>query len=342
MRHLTRILPVLLALALAACAPDFRSSPTAFHALPESVRSPAHLGDTYMVADDGVVLAAREWLPQNDPKAIIIALHGIDDYSNAFALSAPIWAAHGIATFAYDQRGFGANPHAGRWPGTPALCRDLLTAVRLAHARWPDVAVYALGESMGGAVVLTAAGGGCPTPMRGAERPDGIILAAPAVWARSTMPWPDRTALWLAARLIPDTSFTGSGEHIQASDNIPMLIGLGHDPLFIKATRTDAIYGLSNIMDSAYAAHPGPSMPALLLYGKHDELVPKRPMRSVARNLLRTDPGAARVAYYAHGWHMLLRDLEYRKVAEDVAAWMANHDAALPSGADRAGAGFVR
>ena len=41
-----------------------------------------------------------------------------------------------------------------------------------------------------------------------------------------------------------------------------------------------------------------------------------------------------RVALYDSGWHMLLRDLQAATVWADIAAWIADPGAALPSGAD--------
>jgi hypothetical protein len=46
------------------------------------------------------------------------------------------------------------------------------------------------------------------------------------------------------------------------------------------------------------------------------------------------DPKQQRVAYYKNGWHMLLRDLQAENVWVDVAAWISDHRAALPSQAD--------
>ena len=60
-------------------------------------------------------------------RAVILALHGFNDYSNAFEGPGEVWAGHGIATYAYDQRGFGAAPERGLWPGTRRSrrrCRD--------------------------------------------------------------------------------------------------------------------------------------------------------------------------------------------------------------------------
>jgi alpha-beta hydrolase superfamily lysophospholipase len=259
---------------------------------------------------------------------VVLALHGFNDYSNAFAQSGPALAATGLFVYAYDQRGFGEAPHRGLWPGVEVLTGDLATAAELVTARHPGLPVYLLGESMGGAVVLAALAG--PAPPQAA----GVILAAPAVWARSTMPFHQRAALWLAARLFPWARFSGRGLGIQASDNIEMLRALGRDPLFIKETRTDAIYGLVNLMDAALQAAPGIEDETLLLYGAKDEVVPAEPTFAFWRGLPADAAARRRFAYYPEGWHMLLRDLQSEVVIADIAAWIRDPDAPLPSGAE--------
>ena len=57
-----------------------------------------------------------------------------------------------------------------------------------------------------------------------------------------------------------------------------MLMALGRDPLVIKETRIDAIYGLMQLMDDAYAKVPDVKTPVLLLYGAHDEVIPREPV----------------------------------------------------------------
>src|SRR5262249_26665423 len=153
--------------------------------------------------------------------AVVLALHGFNDYSNAFAGPASALAQRGIATYAYDQRGFGAAPLHGRWVGRWQLAADLAEASRLLRARYPGVPLYLLGESMGGAVVTVAMSG-----ETGTKRPeaDGIILVAPAVWARQTMGWVERSALWAAVRVMPSVAVTGRGiVRVRPSDNVAML-----------------------------------------------------------------------------------------------------------------------
>ena len=167
-----------LALLLAACA-----SPDPLPMVATGTVAP-HLTDAAYVAIDGAGLPLKSWLPDGDVKAVVLAVHGINDYSHAFAMPAKIWAQDGIATYAYDQRGFGAAPPRGRWVGTYLLDADVATVSRLLREKYPNVPLYLLGESMGGAVAITAA-----TGWGGAERPDidGMILVAPAVWGEQTM-----------------------------------------------------------------------------------------------------------------------------------------------------------
>ena len=44
---------------------------------------------------------------------------------------------------------------------------------------------------------------------------------------------------------------------------------------------------------------------------------------------------AQRLAYYPEGWHLLFRDLQGAVVTADVAAWIFDGAAPLPSGSDR-------
>jgi alpha-beta hydrolase superfamily lysophospholipase len=289
---------------------------------------PRLTGERYVTAD-GMELALRVWLPETEPKAVLLALHGFNDYSRAFKAPGEWWAARGIATYAYDQRGFGAAPYRGLWAGSETLVDDLRTAARVLRARYPGTPLYLLGDSMGGAVVLVA--------MTGADPPevDGAILVAPAVWARSQMPLYMRAALWVAARLVPWAEVSGKGLDIQASDNIERLREMGRDPLFIKRTRIGTLEGLTDLMGDALDGGARLQAPSLLLYGEKDEIIPRKPTLALWRRLPNGPGTQQRPALYADGWHMLLQDLGAERVLADIAAWIAEPQRPLPSGADR-------
>jgi acylglycerol lipase len=261
---------------------------------------------------DGLRLGLTHW-DAKDPFAIIVALHGMSDYSNAFAMPAPWWAEHGISTYAYDQRSFGRSPQPGIWPGNATLRQDLSDFVETVKARHPGLPVYVLGESMGGAVAMTAFASGAP------PEADGLILVAPAVWSRKTMPLSYRVALWATSHTFGWWALSGSGLKIMPSDNIPMLIAIGRDPLFQKRARADAIYGLVSLMDEAYESPPRlGKVPLMFLYGGNDQIIPKEPTEHVVAQL----GSNATVKHYPKGYHMILRDLDGGTRWADIALWV--------------------
>ena len=291
------------------------------------------LHEARLVAADGAELPLRSWLPQaGPPDAVLVALHGFNDYSNFFDGTGRWLAGRGVASYAYDQRGFGGAPHRGVWPGAEALASDLRAAVALVRARHPGTPLYLFGESMGGAVVMTT--------MARPDRPavDGVILAAPAVWGRSSMPWYQTTALWLAVHTFPWGRLTGRNLGIVVSDNTEMLKALGRDSMVIKGTRVDAIYGLVNLMDEAMASAPRLDGRMLVLYGARDPLIPAGAMREMLARLPPATANERRLALYPQGYHMLTRDLQGETVWRDIDAWLADPNAPVPSGADELGA----
>jgi alpha-beta hydrolase superfamily lysophospholipase len=313
-------LALLLALLLGACAPRLQ---------PPGVDNVApRLLTDRMIMNDGADLPLRQWQPTGEPKAVILALHGFNDYSFSFDAPARIWAEAGIATFAYDQRGFGATAYRGLWAGEDRMMEDLRVAAALLRARYPRTPLYLLGESMGGSVVMAAAASTDPPAA------DGLILAAPAIWGRETQGPIQSGALWLAAHTVPWAELTGEGLNIHPSDNIPMLRQLGRDRLVIKETRIDAVYGLVNLMDLAYEAAPRLHGRALVLYGSREDIMPGSAVVAMLHRLPADAGARPRIALYPKGYHMLLRDLDAATVRDDIVAWIEDPAAPLPSGGD--------
>ena len=319
MARLAAVLVCVILAGLAGCAPV--TAPLGLEHL-----SPA-LADDSFVTHDGTALPLRHW-DAKAPRAVIVALHGMSDYSNAFAMPGPFWASEGITLYAYDQRGFGRAANTGIWPGSAMMQQDLSDCVEAVRARHPGLPVYALGESMGGAVVLGSLIGPAP------PRVDGIILVAPAVWSRGDMPFYYRTALWLTAHTVPWLTVSGSGLKIWPSDNIPMLRANSRDPLFQKKARTDAVWGLVNLMDEARHAPETlkSAPPILVLYGEKDQIIPRVPTEAVVHALqAKASAVSTEVHVYPKGYHMLLRDLNAAIVWKDVVAFIDQHATALSS-----------
>lgn len=316
-----RLLIVLLGVLLSGCAT---------HLVPEGlpVAPPARTARAF-VMPDGTRLPYRVWRPDGDPWAIVLALHGMDDSRDAWAIPAPAFAAAGIEVVAPDQRGFGATRDRGFWPGRHTLVADARTTARLLHLEHPHAKLFLMGESLGAAVLMCLAASPDPPPVA------GYVLISPAVWGRAQMSLFERAGLWVMVHTVPGLTVSGRGLHIRASDNLAALRALAEDPLTLLRTRWDAVNGLVNLMGAAAQTAPRLPPDMLIMYGGKDQLIPKRAVRAVWR-ALPPEPAGPRIAYYPGGYHLMLRDLGRAVPIGDIASWMADPRAPLPSGAEAA------
>jgi acylglycerol lipase len=312
----------LVLILLAACVPTVQRASSQI----DGARPHFNVTSQRFTSFDGTELGLSAWLPPDgqEPWAVVIATHGMNDYAGAFYLAGPWFAARGVAFYAYDARGFGRSPHRGVWGGERLMTEDLRTAVRVAKQMYPNATVGVVGDSMGAATAMATFGAD------NAPEIDRLVLVAPAVWGWSTMPNSYAMTLWVGAHTFPWRAVSpprNMTRRIVASDNNAALLQAGRDPHMIWTTRIDAVYGLVELMEDASERSANLDGDVLFLYGAHDQIIPRRSAVATARRL----PHSARTAYYENGYHWLLRDLQAEVVYADILAFLEDGDADLPS-----------
>ncbi|KCZ94583.1 alpha/beta fold hydrolase [Hyphomonas johnsonii] len=283
------------------------------------------------IAADGARLGLTVWPAEgvDAPDHVVVGVHGMNDYANAFHMAAPYWAAHGVTTYAYDQRGFGRSPGRGIWPDEELMREDLRTAVSVARARHPDAVITVVGISMGGAVAISAFGSDEPPAA------DRLIASGPGLRGWGAMNPVYRASLWASTHTRPGWVVRPPRKlvRIEPSDNDEMLRRTWSDPLMMPHNRIDQVYGVVSLMETAHAsaARLPASVPTLLSYGANDYVIPPAGVKRTARVL----PPSVRTVYYANGYHMLLRDLQAETVQADYLAFMRDPSQPPPSGAPK-------
>ena len=312
-----KLWPLLLALGVAGCA-------AAPYGVPRgSAAHPIITSGTFDLPD-GARLPYRLYPARGPLQAVVLALHGYTDSRDAWVLLAQTLNARGIAVYAPDQSGFGATANRGDWPGGATLVDEAREMAVLLRARYPQTRLVLMGESMGGAVGLMLGASDDPPPV------DAYVLSAPAVW-RVGMFY--HAVLLAADTLAPHWRLTGREARIRASDNIAALIAFGEDPLTIRAPDVNSILGLTRLMARAQRACARFHEPALILYGGHDELIPKAAMRSCWAALPHSAPVV--LAYYPPDYHLIPRDLERARPDADILDYILGRglESAAPSAA---------
>ena len=264
---------------------------------------------------DGITTHLRIWGAEIiDKDYIIVAHHGMNDYANAFGLSAPYFAKNGIMTIALDARGFGRNQDRGRWGGTLPLIKDYQFLVQKVREKYPNSKIILLGESMGASVILSAFNHNISFPA------DGYILSAPGVWSRKDLHDWQRILLWLGDKLVGDVAFKPPEEvanSIIATDNQDVIKQSKHDEYLTSKTSPHLVTGLIALMEDGINAIPALGKNGekiLFLTGEKDTIIPRvATLRAVSQL-----PKAVEHIHYSNGYHLLLRDNGRKEVLDDI------------------------
>jgi acylglycerol lipase len=276
---------------------------------------------------DGAVLPYREWLPGDEPKIVVLALHGINDTAEAWATPSATFVGAGIALIAPDQRGFGASSGGGIWPGAETMLSDAVAMIEQIRHRFPNARLYLAGESMGGALAMVLAA------RQKADWIDGFILSSPAVWGRREMAFGWRVLLSLAHRTVPWLRLNAVRLGLKPSDNDAAFKNRAPGSA-IPSASVSALVGLTDLMDLALSAAGNCRAPSLCLYGGNDRLVPKRAIAACWHVGRAANVGQQVMAFYPGGYHLLQRDHAGAVVTRDIVSWLLDPDAPLLSGAD--------
>ena len=96
------------------------------------------------------------WLPEEDPKAVLIIVHGIAEHSGRYVNVVEALKSEGIAIYGLDHRGHGKSAgkfnHVKRFTDYVA---DLGKLQELLISEYPDLPMFILGHSMGSIITNT-------------------------------------------------------------------------------------------------------------------------------------------------------------------------------------------
>lgn len=269
------------------------------------------LGRDQVQQADGLAQPLSRW-PAEQPRAVVLFLHSFGDFREAAALSGAWLAARQVTVYAYDQRGFGETPAAGRWPGSDALVEDLRTMVRLLRGEHPDLPLYIIGESMGASVALAADARGL------LDEVDGLVAVGPGVRENIRFRRGWDMLLWTGSRLAPGLSYPirrndDGSLHPRAADR------LGTDARVFQRVRVDTYAGLVRLTDEASDRAADLSRPSLILYGTEDGMVPQVSICA----LYQRHPGPRQLLVQQGGPHLLLQARDYRQSLRHIADWIS-------------------
>lgn len=266
----------------------------------------------FTVSDEYRLYFSR-WGEVQSPKGVFIALHGMNDYGNAFRYFGQYFAERGFLTIAYDARGFGRNDRRGEWFGAQRMIADFNEITEVAKNSFPSAKIYLIGDSMGAATLLAG------VKTQAYPKVTASIYCVPAVWGWSNQNPIYTWGLKIGEKLFKNKKFTApefATRKIVTSNNNEMLREMGHDQNMIWQTGTSAIKGLVDIMELAYNSAPilGSNQKAFVMFAGQDHVIPLKASKKFVSRLRQN----VRHRIYDEAFHMMLRDNERETYFQDI------------------------
>ena len=263
-------------------------------------------------------LHAQAWLPDGEPRAVVVISHGLAEHGGRYAALAERLVARNYAVYALDHRGH------GRSSGVRAnidrfayVVSDLGTFVGRAQRQHPGHHAFLVGHSMGGAIAL-----GCALQFPDALK--GLVLSAPALAVGE-----EATALksWLVRLLSAVAPGVGALD-LPAS-------AISRDPAVVSAYERDPLVYRGSIpartlaeLLAAMKEFPERAsrlrVPVLVQHGTADRLVPYGANRPIYAAL--GQPRLRAVRTYEGLFHEIYNEPERDRVIGDLEAWLEAQD----------------
>jgi alpha-beta hydrolase superfamily lysophospholipase len=271
----------------------------------------SHVEDTFSGAG-GAELFWQAWLPEGDPKAVVVIAHGAGEHSGRYSHVGSHLAGAGYATYALDHRGHGRSHGKGANIERMSLVvADLDGLVTLAAGRHSGAKVFLLGHSMGGAISIAYA-------LAHQDRLAGLLLSGPAaaleaaskaelVGARVL----SRIAPGLGVFAVDSSDVSRDPEVVRAYDEDPLV----HDGKLPARTVGELAACARAFPDEVGRI----TLPLLVMHGTADAITPPHGSRMVHERAGSTDKT---LELYEGLYHEILNEPEQAQVLADLTAWL--------------------
>lgn len=173
----------------------------------------------------------RIWKPEDEPKAVVLGIHGLGSHSGLLDFLAEQFTSHGYLFYAPDMRAFGTYPgKKGHVESYDEYIDDMESLVAYLKLMHHDTKLFLFGHSLGGLHVIRYI-------TRHPGEADGIMIPCPAVSERLKMSGATRAIAKFLSKLNVKIYFDNGLDFDLLSRNPEFVKRIREDPLrFDKAT----------------------------------------------------------------------------------------------------------
>jgi acylglycerol lipase len=256
------------------------------------------------------------WLPADEPKAILLVVHGLADHSGRYGNLVNFFVPRGYAIYGFDQRGHGKSDGLkGYVDQFSCFMDDLDIFLKLLRSRHHGVKTYLVGHSMGGTVATAYA-------LLHQDEFDGFILSG----ALLSTPNDVAAGIVFTARIL-SLILPKAGLYIIDAE------GISHDKSVVKAYVDDPLVYRGKIrarlgvellkaMATVNRRIPEIHLPILVMHGTADRLSSPKSSEMLYQKAGSTDK---MLKVYEGYYHEIFNEPGREQVLADLESWLRAH-----------------
>jgi alpha-beta hydrolase superfamily lysophospholipase len=267
-----------------------------------------------IAAAGGVTLHVESFVPRQQPRMVLVAVHGFSAHCGLYRHVGTALAEAGIAVVQFDCRGHGRSTgRRGHVTRFTEFVDDLALVIARAREDFPALPWALMGHSHGATIALDYVLGGRVTP-------DRLVLAAPWLELAMKVPAWKRLPAPLLSRLWPTLTLPNGIRAEDVSRNPAVVENFQTDPLVHHVASARWFREARTAQARIRGAAATLTVPTLLLLAGQDRIV----MNEANLELARAAAGVVELRQYDALYHELFLELEAPAVLSDIAGWLCS------------------